>query len=660
MTFRRRILIAMLPLFALLVALGATGTVLIYHLGNQVGQILRENYRSVIYMRDLNEALERIDSSFQFALAGREKESRRQYETNWEQYQPNLVLEQKNVTILPREQELVDTLTRLSEEYRRQGDDFFAHPEKARDALYFGRGGPQGLYGMFLQIKTVAGEISRINQENMERANDEAHRLARSSLLWYGVGLACGIALAVLLVAGTIRTILSPVRAVTQSAVAIGAGDLDQLVPITSDDELGRLASTFNAMARQLREFRQSHKAQLIRAQQTSQATIDSFPEPVLVVDPEQHVEMANPAARRLLGVRPREAGQSHPAAWDPPDRLRQPLADVLRTQSAYLPDGFDKALILRTGDESYSYLPRILPIRDAAGATLGAAVLLEDVTRFRLLDEVKSNLVATVSHELKTPLTSIRLVLHLLLEESVGPLAPKQLELLIDARDNAERLLAMINNLLDLARLEQGRSQLKLQSERPADLLAAAADSFRPRAADQGVELVVGDCEGLPPVAVDAEQFQHALQNLLDNALAHTPQGGCVTLAAEPAAGQVVFSVTDTGSGIAAQYLPFIFEKYFRVPGDAARAGSGLGLAIVREIVTAHGGTTECESTPGQQTVFRIALPAAVAPTTEGVASWSVQFVFTSWQIIPTRSASEGRPSLALRVSILTAISDN
>ena len=128
--------------------------------------------------------------------------------------------------------------------------------------------------------------------------------------------------------------------------------------------------------------------------------------------------------------------------------------------------------------------------------------MLLEDVTRFRLLDEVKSNLVATVSHELKTPLTSIRLVLHLLLEENVGPLAPKQLELLVDARDNAERLLVMINNLLDLARLEQGAAQLQLRSELPSALLQTAAESFRPRAEDRGVELVLEDSGQLPAVS--------------------------------------------------------------------------------------------------------------------------------------------------------------
>ena len=137
--------------------------------------------------------------------------------------------------------------------------------------------------------------------------------------------------------------------------------------------------------------------------------------------------------------------------------------------------------------------------------------MLLEDVTRFRLLDEVKSNLVATVSHELKTPLTSIRLVLHLLLEESVGPLVPKQMELLVDARDNAERLLAMINNLLDLARARAGAEPARAAAAAALAGVAGGGGGFRPRSADRGVGPVL-DCGDLEPVAVDAEQFQHAL----------------------------------------------------------------------------------------------------------------------------------------------------
>jgi two-component system, NtrC family, sensor histidine kinase KinB len=164
---------------------------------------------------------------------------------------------------------------------------------------------------------------------------------------------------------------------------------------------------------------------------------------------------------------------------------------------------------------------------------------------------------------------------------------------------------------LLDLARLEHGPGQLRLRPERPVTLLSAAAESIRPRATDHGIEVSMDVTDNLPMVAVDVDQFQHALQNLLDNAVVHTPQGGRIVLRAEAADGKVVFSVADTGSGIPAQFLPMVFERYFRVPGDTAtEEGNGLGLAIVREIVTAHGGNVVCESRPHEKTVFRLSLP--------------------------------------------------
>jgi PAS domain S-box-containing protein len=591
----------------LLTILGGAGVVLLYRLGGRIDEILRENYDSVIYMKDLNEAVERIDSSFTFTLAGQEKKGRRQYQKYWRLYRKNLQLEEGNIT-LPGEQELVDQLRELTEAYRKRGNAFYADRDTAaRRRAYFRT---DGLLETFQRIKKVANQIHELNENNMKEANAEAKATAHSSLLWFAVGLVLSGILALLLARHTIRAILQPVQAVTESALAIGAGNLNQVVPVVFGDELGQLANAFNTMARQLRDYRQTHQAQLLRAQQTSQATIDSFPDPVLVVDSEGRVELANPAARRLLGVKSDGSGGRRPLPWHPPPALHQPLTEALQQQRAYLPEGFAQAVVLREAGRERFFLPRLLPIRDPYGLTLGAAVLLADVTRFRLLDEVKSNLVATVSHELKTPLTSIRLVLHLLLEETTGPLTPKQLELLLDARDNAERLLAMINNLLDLARMEEGTRQLNVQPEQPDALLRAAAEAMRPRADDLGVEVIVDAPPGLPPVAVDSRQLGHALNNLLDNALAYTQKGGRICLSAEAADGAVTLGVADTGAGIPAEYLPHVFERFFRVPGKSQHGGTGLGLAIVREIVAAHGGTVTCESRPHEGTTFRLRLP--------------------------------------------------
>jgi signal transduction histidine kinase len=577
LTLRLRIVLTLLPLLAILAVLGGAGVLLLSHLGGRIDVILRENYDSVLYMERLGEALERIDSSFTFALASRESLAREQYRENWKKYRDNLEKERKNIT-LPGEGELVEKLTALTDDYERKGGAFFASaslPE--RDRAYFGEKGKPGLLDAFKQIKETSGEILRINQDHMEHASREARATAHASLLWFGGGLVVAAALAALLAVRTVRDILRPIRALTDSALAIGGGNLNQVVPPPSNDELGQLAGAFNTMARQLRDYRQSQQARMLRLQQTSQASVDAFPHPVLVVDSLGRVEMANPAARRLLGL-PADSGEPlPPVPWQPPEPLRGPLAEALRDQHDYLPEGFDRTFTLRYGPEERSFLPRVLTIRDPHGTTLGAAVLLEDVTRFRLLDQVKSNLVATVSHEMKTPLTGIRLAVHLLLQEDLGPLSPKQIELLLDARENTERLLAMIENLLDLARLESEGARLDVRPEPPADLLRQAAEAVRPRADDKGVRLTVEAAADLPAVAADARQVGHALHNLLDNALRYTGPGGRVTLSASAADGKVTLTVSDTGAGIPPEYLPLVFDKFCRVPGQSGEGGTGL-----------------------------------------------------------------------------------
>ena len=191
-------------------------------------------------------------------------------------------------------------------------------------------------------------------------------------------------------------------------------------------------ADAFNDMARTLREYRQAGSARLLRAQKTAQATIDSFPDPVVVVDPMGSVEQANPAARRLLSV---VAAAETPVPWYPAAPLKSLVDKVLSGQGDYLPVSLEQAIALADGGQERFFLPRVLAIRAEHKELLGAAVALVDVTKFHLLDQLKSDMVSTVDHELKTPLTSVQMAIHLLLEEVVGPLTPKQVELLLAAR---------------------------------------------------------------------------------------------------------------------------------------------------------------------------------------------------------------------------------
>ncbi|HTK74109.1 MAG TPA: ATP-binding protein [Gemmataceae bacterium] len=610
LSLRRRILLTLAPLLLLLAAVGGAGVWLLHRLGGQADLILRENYDSVRAMFRLNEALERLDSSFMFALSGREDEARRQYRDSWPAYEEQLRVEQNNIT-LPGEAELVDRLTRLTRRYRELGDRFFERPAGAgeRGGEYYGTADAPGLLGTFRELKAVSGNILRINQEHMEESGRIAGATAHRSLIGFGIGLGAAAVLAALLTWRLVRAVIDPIRQVTHAAEAIGAGQLHMTVPVHARDELGKLAQTFNAMTERLREYRQVNMSRLLRAQQTGQATIDSFPDPVLVVDPEGRVELANPAARRVLGVEP---AASEEARWQPPEPLRRPLTEAIEKQRPFLTESFEQAMTFHHDGADRAFLPQVRPIQDRYGGTLGAAIVLDDVTKFRLLDRLKTDLVATVSHELKTPLTSIRLAVHVLLEEAVGPLEPKQVELLVDARENAERLLRMIESLLALARLEDAARRLELRPEQPEKLLRAAAEDIAARAVDKRVEVKVEAAAGLPQVGVDRDRFDHALANLLDNALIYTRPGGRVTLSAAAAeVGGVRLSVADTGVGIPPDALPHVFDKFFRGPDGGRSAGTGLGLAIVREIVLAHGGTITCESAPGQGTTFHITLPA-------------------------------------------------
>ncbi|WP_435020663.1 ATP-binding protein [Tundrisphaera sp. TA3] len=603
---RSKLFLGLAPLLILTIGLGLWAVAMLDHLGGRIDVILRENYESVLAAEGMKEALERMDSAALISINGPDAEAREQYRANAALFDRNLVKERANITE-EGEKPLADRIADRYARYQALMGEFFALPRDeagGRWAFYSGR-----LLPLFAEIKAGADEVLRVNQAKMKEEDRRAREAARQSrgIMVAALVGATAIASAIALLLG--RSLLGPILAVTRSARALGKGDYDQVVPVTSHDELGELAATFNGMARTLREYRRAGTEELVRAQQTAQATIDSFPDPVVVVDPDGAIERANPAARRILGV----SATHGPAPWTPPGPLRSHLADVLGGLDDYMPAGVEQALCLRDDGQERFFLPRVLGIK-GEGDPLGAAVVLHDVTKFRLVDQLKSDMVSTVSHELKTPLTSIQMAVHLLLEEAVGPLEPKQVELLMAARQDSDRLLAMLNDLLDLTRIEQGRVRLDLKPVAPGDLAAGAIERFESRARDAGIGLAGDIARTLPRALVDRERIEHVFDNLIGNALAHTRRGGSVRLTAEADGGFVRISVADDGEGIPGEHLPRIFDRFYRVPG-ARSGGAGLGLAIAREIVAAHGGQIEARSQPGRGTTFTFRLPIAPEP---------------------------------------------
>jgi signal transduction histidine kinase len=226
----------------------------------------------------------------------------------------------------------------------------------------------------------------------------------------------------------------------------------------------------------------------------------------------------------------------------------------------------------------------------------------------------MKSAMVSTVSHELKTPLTSIRMATHLLLEGHSGTLTPEQTELVTAAREDSDRLYSIIDDLLDMGRIESGRAQMDLEKRSVPDLVDSAARAHQSLFRDKGVRLELETPDGLPPVLADANRLRHVFANLLDNALRHTAPGGRVVVAATARGAAVEITVSDSGDGITREHLSRIFDRFYRADDDQQPRGAGLGLAIVKEIVEAHDGEVSVESKEGLGSVFRFTLRAATS----------------------------------------------
>lgn len=594
----------LLPLFVLLLAIGICAVGLFTKLGGAIDVILRENYASILAAQNMKESAERMDSALFFTLAGEEERARKMYDENLPLFEENLRTENGNITIRG-EGELASKLTRLHKEYAAQAAKYFTVADPAaRRQMYF-----NVMLPMFSEIKDTAQAVLKLNQDNMVSANAKARRLSTESTISMAVAILCAAAIALFFAYRLQRSILNPITALTASATELGEGNLDQVVPVQSQDELGRLADAFNKMATKLRAYRQLTSDEILQARQMTEITFSAFPDPIIALDETGGINFKNPSAERLL-VKLKLDDHL-------PEQIHEQVKGVLAGREDYIPTSFAHAICVRPDDKETFFLPRIIGIRGDKGTVFGAAVILQDVTRLRLMDDVKNSLVSTVSHELKTPLTSVRMALHLLLEEVIGGLNPKQIELLVAARDDSERLLTMINDLLDLARLEAGESRMLLEPKSASQLVFDAVEGSRDFAETHGVRLVADVEDALPEVEVEEPQISHVFSNLITNAAKHSPRGEEVVVQARKRAGGVRFAVIDKGRGIPSQYLSRVFDKFFRVPGED-RNGAGLGLSIAREIVRGHHGSIGAKSKTGEGSEFFFILPEVQGGNTQ------------------------------------------
>jgi two-component system, NtrC family, sensor histidine kinase KinB len=582
--------------------IGMLTIVQVDELGSAIDVILKQNYRSVTAAQEMKEALEKMNIEVLQSFSAEHLSSSVNVAESEKRFHDALQVELGNIT-LPGEQEKADRIARLFEDYAKaiHAVSVESTPLQERRDLYF-----TTVLPMHSEIKLLAQQILDMNQANMIEANHAARRLAESAHNRILMAIAASAALALIFSYQSRRWILRPVSRLIASANEIRSGNLDLVIETTSNDEIGQLSQAFNEMASTLRRVRRSDDQRLERTRKATQEVMNILPAPIAIFDPEGRVDVATLSAIRYFGIKPGADAATLGYSWLP-ELLAQAVETGGTAESAG--NGYIQKFI---ENRELFFKPAATAIPHAPGGigSNGVVLILHDMTQAQEQKELKRGVVSTVSHQLRTPLTSLRMAVHLLLEQRVGSLNDKQADLLQTACEESGRLAEILDDLLDLNRFESGRARLNMTPQQADKLVREGIEPFISEFRDKAIELVLDILSGLPEVLADAVSIRHVFANLLSNALRFTPRGGAITVKAQAELAGIRFSVEDTGAGIAPEHLKHLFDQFYRVPGQDEKSGIGLGLSIVREIVNIHGGKVGVESTLGKGSTFHFTLP--------------------------------------------------
>ncbi|CAN5767364.1 hypothetical protein BH11MYX3_BH11MYX3_06790 [soil metagenome] len=585
---------------------GVWSAVLFSRLGNVVDRTLQGRQGIIDLTAVMSGALEREDDALLLGVAGDANRARAELSAQRSAF--DRAAEQLARQVTPVERKVVEAILGDVALYRVEGDALLAESgtPDARDRYH------RDVNPLLRRAVAGCGTLREHSFEALRDAGIAARDEARQGR-WLTALVAIGaLGLTLLVALALARSVLRPIRDLTASVEAMRRGDFTQRVEAQRDDELGNLAGGFNRMAESLVAWESSNLAEVLRAKDTLEATIAALPDPVIVIDPDGVVVSLNAPARSVLaaaGVVALTRAEALPASAA---ALVRAVLDGSATPPVVVP------LVVDQGSERRSYLPLAVSIPNFADGRAGAVALLHDITDFVRIDTLRSELIAVTSHELKTPLTTLRMNL-LLLGEEVAGLSPRHREILGMAVQGCEELARTIERLLDLSRIEAGKLRLVMERIDLHRLVDEAVGMFAPRFSEAELVLEVVREPTDAIVRGDPMRLAIVLSNLLTNSIKYTPAGGRVTIEMAQLPDGVQVSVTDTGPGIPEDLRDRVFEKFFRVehvrPTERAPNGAGVGLYICRQIVEAHGGEISCEPVPvGSRLAFR--LRADVSPS--------------------------------------------
>ena len=463
----------------------------------------------------------------------------------------------------------------------------------------------------FLPVRGYLDKLREINQNEIIEKNDFIQRNTEDALLYMAIiGGIC-----VLITVGFISYfpvyLTKPLHDLYLALEEMSNKNYTKRLYVGLTNEFARLATSFNKMSSKIAEFENLNLEKVLIEKKRTETIIEHLQDGIIGVSAQNKIIFINQVAEILLDMSSEDAAEVYiPNLLVNNDILYHVMVDLMEIDNRQ--SFAEKTIKIPSADRDLFFSRQVMSLPETEELS-GLIILLKNVTKFTEMDAAKTHFIATISHELKTPLTAIRLSLGLLKDKRMGLLSEDQLDLVSDIEQSTERLFALTGEILQLSQIESGKIKINLQPVEVDDLIKYTFQAVKVSSEQKFLSVEADTAPNLPVFFADIDKLKWVIINFLTNAIRYAPQKSEVRLSIYPDNKGVVFSVTDSGKGISEMYHLKIFEKYFQIPDSddkTDKKGSGLGLAICREFIEAHKGEIWVESEVGKGSTFSFWLP--------------------------------------------------
>ncbi|MVZ65265.1 HAMP domain-containing protein [Sphingobacterium sp. DK4209] len=566
-------------LFLMILMLAFSSTWYVSALKKDGENILAANYLSVEYARNMLEAADQWAAGDSQAL---------------KTLQINLSRQQKNVTEIT-EREITDRLTKKLNLLQEEPNN----------------------YPVAAALRKELVNLMNVNMAAIVQKNDHVRLLAKEAFLLISILGALSFLIAFVLWMNLPSNIADPIKKLTLSIREIANQNYAQRLYFKGDSEFVDLASSFNSMAERLQEYANSKLDTILQEKKRVEALVNSIHDPVIGLNDKQEILFINDEALLLTGLSRNDIESKGLKELATGNELVQKIIEIPDKESVNSEvESLDQTISIYTEDkesffEKQVYPIAIVPTGEQTLQHVGEVIILKNVTSFKELDVAKTNFIATVSHELKTPIASIQMGLELMNHPKTGALTENQKKLMEGIRDDSERLLRITSELLNMSQLETGNIKLFAQWCNPMPVITYALQATHLQAEQKQIELITQLNEDLPEVFIDEEKTAWVLTNFITNAIRYSPERSQIIVSLIKKDSKLIFSVQDHGKGIDSSYKDRIFDRYFQIPGSM-RSGTGLGLSIAKDFIENQGGSIAVDSSLGVGSTFSFSIPTS------------------------------------------------